>query len=318
MNEFEIINKYFKKLALDKASINLNDDVFFDKKNRLVVTTDSYFEKTHFLNFTKPDLVIKKIIRSSISDLICKGVNPKYIFICASGKKSDFSQNKITKLTNSIKSEQKKFNVSIGGGDTVKSNTLSFTITSIGYAKDIVYRNKSKVNDDIYVTGNIGDSFTGLCILKNKIKTNNKDNNYFINKYYLPDLHIKFIKKLQKIATSSIDISDGLFADLNKLINMQKLSYKVLLNKIPISKQLNKFIISKKLKKINFISRGDDYQILFTSPKSNSNQINNFSKKSKIRITKIGTIIDKKHQSIILDKNNRQILVKNKGYFHNF
>ena len=292
--------------------------MFFWQKNKLVVSTDSYFEKVHFLNFVKPNLVIKKIIRSSISDLICKGVSPKYIFICASGKKSDFSKKNLIKILNSLKSEQKKFNIFIGGGDTVKSNTLSFTVTTIGYATNIVYRNKSKKNDDIYVTGSLGDSFTGLSILKNKIKTNSKHKNYFINKYYAPDLQIGFIKKLQNIATSSIDISDGLFADLKKLINKQKVSYKVFFNKIPISKELSKLLISKNLKKINFISRGDDYQILFTSPKYKSNQLYTFSKKNKIRITKIGTIIDKKHPSIILDDNNEQISLKNKGYFHNF
>ena len=143
------------------------------------------------------------------------------------------------------------------------------------------------------MTGSLGDSFTGLSILKNKIKTNSKHKNYFINKYYAPDLQIGFIKKLQNIATSSIDISDGLFADLKKLINKQKVSYKVFFNKIPISKELSKLLISKNLKKINFISRGDDYQILFTSPKYKSNQLYTFSKKNKIRITKIGTIIDK-------------------------
>ena len=95
MNEFEIVNKYFRKLAINKASLNLNDDIFFDKKNKLAVSTDTYFEKTHFLNFKKPGQVIKKIIRSSISDLICKGVYPKYIFICASGNKHYFTKKNI-------------------------------------------------------------------------------------------------------------------------------------------------------------------------------------------------------------------------------
>ena len=72
MHEFELINKYFLKLAnKSKSSLNLNDDVFFDKKNRLVVSVDTYIYKNHFLNFAKPDLVIKKIIRASLSDLIC-------------------------------------------------------------------------------------------------------------------------------------------------------------------------------------------------------------------------------------------------------
>ena len=75
MHEFELIEKYFSKLSKsNSSSLNLNDDVFFDKKKNLVISIDTYNEGTHFIDFKKPDLVIKKIIRSSISDLICKGV----------------------------------------------------------------------------------------------------------------------------------------------------------------------------------------------------------------------------------------------------
>ena len=91
MHEFELIRNYFQKLSKKSASsLNLNDDVFFDKKNRLVISVDTYVEGNHFINFKKPDLVIKKIIRSSISDLICKGVQPKYYFITGSGNKKSF------------------------------------------------------------------------------------------------------------------------------------------------------------------------------------------------------------------------------------
>ena len=62
----------------------------------------------------------------------------------------------------------------MGGGDTVFSKKLSFTITTIGYSKKIINRNNAKLDDDIYVTGNLGDSFIGLQILKGKIKVNNK------------------------------------------------------------------------------------------------------------------------------------------------
>ena len=61
MHEFEIIKKYFSKLSLNnKNSLNLNDDVFFDKSKKLVVSVDTYIEKSHFFNFKDPDLVIKK------------------------------------------------------------------------------------------------------------------------------------------------------------------------------------------------------------------------------------------------------------------
>ena len=92
MHEFELINKYFSKLSKNnKGSLRLNDDVFFDKSKNLVISIDTYIKGTHFIDFKKPDLVIKKIIRSSISDLICKGVKPLYYFISGSGNKKTFS-----------------------------------------------------------------------------------------------------------------------------------------------------------------------------------------------------------------------------------
>ena len=84
MHEFELIKNYFQRLSKKSSSaLNLNDDVFFDKKKKLVVSVDTYIEGNHFLDFKKPDMVIKKIIRSSISDIICKGVKPKYTLFLA-------------------------------------------------------------------------------------------------------------------------------------------------------------------------------------------------------------------------------------------
>ena len=65
-----------------------------------------------------------------------------------------------------------------------------FSITSIGFSNNIVYRNKAKINDDIYVTGNLGDSYTGLLILKGKINLNGLLKKYFINQYYKPRFNL--------------------------------------------------------------------------------------------------------------------------------
>ena len=90
MQEFDLIRNYFSKLAIkNKSALNLNDDVF-DKNKKLVISVDTYNEGVHFIDFENPNLVIKKILRSSLSDLICKGVEPKYYFISGSGDKKDF------------------------------------------------------------------------------------------------------------------------------------------------------------------------------------------------------------------------------------
>ena len=319
MHEFELIKNYFKKLSNKfPSSLNLNDDVFFDKKNNLVVTVDTYNEGNHFINFKKPDLVIKKIIRSSISDLICKGVQPKYYFISGSGNKKSFSKSNLLKITKSLNQEQKKYKIFLSGGDTVFSNKLSFTITSIGFAKNIIYRNKAKINDDIYVSGNLGDSYMGLLVLKKNISLHQSLKKYFINQYYKPNIQYKLIDKIKKIANTSIDISDGLIADLEKLINCQKFSYQLKLKEIPISLNLEKILKSKRLNKVNYISKGDDYQVLFTASKNKRRIIRNISSNNRIKLTKIGVIQNLGKKSSIIDQKNRKINIKKKGYFHNF
>ena len=319
MHEFELVNNFFSKLSKHNSSaLSLNDDVFFDKKKKVVISVDTYNINTHFLNFRSPDLVIKKILRSSISDLICKGVKPKFYFISGSGNKKNFTKKNLSKISNSLKNEQKKYDINLCGGDTTFSNKLSFTITSLGYSNDIVYRNKSRLNDDIYVTGNLGDSFIGLQILKGKIKINNKMSKFFIKKYYEPDLQLKFINNLFKIANTSIDISDGLIDDLKKMINRQNFSFHIFEEKIPLSDNLSQLIKIKNFKKINVTTKGDDYQILFTASPIKSRIIKKISKNTGIKITKIGKIISGKNRSKIINSKNKQIVAKNKGYIHQF
>jgi thiamine-monophosphate kinase len=319
MQEFELINKYFSKLSkLNKSSLNLNDDVFFDKKKGLVISIDTYNLGNHFLDFKTPELVIKKIIRSSISDLICKGVQPKFYFISGSGNKKTFSKNNLSKISKSLAQEQKKYKILLCGGDTTFSNKLSFSITSLGYSKNIIYRNKAKFNDDIYVTGNLGDSFAGLQILKKRIKVNKKMKVFFTNQYYKPNIQINITKKLSHLANTSIDVSDGLIADLEKVINKQNLSYILNGNNIPTSNYLKKLIKIKKFNKYKFVSKGDDYQVLFTANPNKSRIIHNTSKNLGIKITKIGKITSGSKKSLIIGQKGKQIELKSKGYTHQF
>ena len=124
MDEKDIIN-YLGKLAKNNPSaLQLNDDIFFDKKKEIAISVDTYNEGTHFPKSPKLGLLIKKIIRSSISDLICKGVKPKYYFISGSGNKKTFIKSNLKKISQSLKQEQKKFGIHISGGDTVFSKKL--------------------------------------------------------------------------------------------------------------------------------------------------------------------------------------------------
>ena len=319
MNEFELIKKYFLKITNNNPGAKkLNDDVFYDKKNKLVVSVDTYNEGIHFPNFKYPNLVIKKVIRSSISDLLSKGVKPEYYFISGSGNKKNFTKKNLLMISKSLKQEQKKYNIKLSGGDTTNSDIVSFSVSTIGFSKNIIERNKARLNDDIYVTGNIGDSFLGLKLIKNKVLISSKLKNYFINQYYSPQLPFKIFKRLHKFANSSIDISDGLFSDMGKLINNQKFSYKIEINKIPTSKKLNFYLNKYNKRKYHYLSNGDDYQIIFTASKTKRSLIKRISKRMNQKITLIGKIIPGYKKNSI-ELHNKSINLGNfKGYSHKF
>ena len=320
MNESTLIKNYLTKLVFNNPSaLKLNDDVFFDKKNKNVISIDTYVEKIHFPHFKEPNLLIKKIIRSSISDLVCKGVMPKFYFISGSGNKQSFNSKNLKKMINSLKSEQKKFSIKLSGGDTVFSKINSFTVVSLGFSDRIVRRNNAKINDDIYITGDLGDSYLGLKYLQKKKFNKNIYQKYFINKFYLPMINLNFSKYLTKIANTSIDISDGLLIDLNKMINTQKISSEIYYDKIPISSKLKIFLSKNSLKKSKFIFNGDDYQILFTANKSKRDKIDKISRITKTKISRIGKILSKKKFKFrLLNADKVLNFTKIPGYEHLF
>ena len=319
MNEFKIINNYFKILTKkNPAAKKLNDDVFFDKKSGTVISVDTYNSNVHFTGFKYPKFIIKKIIRSSLSDLISKGVTPKYYFLSGGGNKNTFTKKNLSLILKSLKEEQKKYSIKIGGGDTVYSKTPSFSVTVIGFSNKIIERNNAKINDDIYVTGNLGDSFLGLKIMQGKINVKGVAKKYFINKHYCPDLPFYFSKKLKSFANTSIDISDGLISDMERLINNQSLSYEINLNNIPISKNLDIFLKNRNKSKTDFVFNGDDYQLLFTSSKKNRKLIKSIAKKMNQKVTIIGKINNQQKKNLLKLDNKSLKLANYLGYSHKF
>ena len=81
MNEIYLINNYLKSLSINNSSaLDLSDDIFYDSSKRLAVSLDTYIHGTHFIN-ANPEFFLKKILRASLSDLYCKGIQPSSYFL---------------------------------------------------------------------------------------------------------------------------------------------------------------------------------------------------------------------------------------------
>ena len=135
----------------------------------------------------------------------------------------------------------------------------------------------------------------------------------------MPSINLKMIDFLHKFANTSIDISDGLLIDLDKMTKQQKYGFLIRLEDINISSQLKNFLNKNKRFKIeNTIFNGDDYEIIFTSHKKNRSLIDKYAKNKKLKIQRIGKILKKHQDSCILKGNKKFRINKNLGYTHQF
>ena len=323
MNEYEVIKKIFCPLSFKKEfSLDLDDDAgLIPNKKQIVVTTDSIVEGDHFQkNEKNPLLIAKKLLRVNLSDLASMGAIPfGYTLNLSLPKKLNKKRliNWIKLFAKGLKQDQLKYKIKLLGGDTVITNGfLVLSITLFGYKeKKIIKRSDAKLYDDIYVTGNIGDSGIGYKILLKKINLTSSLNKFYINQYKIPNPPVEFGKKLVLFANSATDISDGLLADLNNIVLSSKCGAIIYSENIPFTKQTKKLLNLKKIDTDYLLTCGEDYQLIFTSKKSNSKKIFFFAKKNSVKVTKIGNIIKKK-KLIILNKNNEELSFENLGFKH--
>ena len=297
ISESHIINKYLKKLNFNKKeSFNFSNDGGFlkSKINKdIVVTNDGIVEGVDFYKNDSPESIAQKIITYNLSDLSSMGAMP-YCYTLSLSLSSYIDNLWLNRFSKALFYLQNKYNFFLLGGDIGKSKQLNISASFYGYVKKnlIIKRDKSKIGDSVWVSGNIGQSYIGLLLKQKKICINKNFENYFIKKYLFPE-PCMLGKAIINLVNSCIDISDGFIGDLSKLLT-SKIGVDLFIDDIPFSKNTKKLIERKIIKTSSLLNAGDDYEIIFTSSPKNDAKILQIASKNRTKITKVGRIIDKK------------------------
>jgi thiamine-monophosphate kinase len=319
LSEKFIVNSLLKKLNFDKkGTFNFENDAayFSNAKNyKTIVTTDSITENIDFFLNDPPESVAQKLVCVNLSDLSAMGSLPvAYTLNLSINSKIDI--NWLKRFTNRLYKLQKKYNFYLLGGDISKSLEISLSANFFGKvkAKNILSQNKCSVGDDIWITGNLGNSYLGYrFFINSKIKASKKDKEFYKNSYLYP-IPCMFGSVASKFISAATDISDGFYGDLNKILNNN--AGACLISKdFLISKNLRNIISTNKSKISieDILYWGDDYQLVFTANIKFKNKINNLGKKNNIKLTNIGTII--KAKGIYDDSMN---IIKNLSSYDHF
>jgi thiamine-monophosphate kinase len=181
------------------------------------------------------------------------------------------------------------FNVDLIGGDTTRG-PLNISVTIIGEVPTgkALKRSGAQVGDDIWVSGNLGSAALVLAHLQGKIVLKNDALEANIHALHRPIPRVALGLKLREIATSCIDISDGLMADFGHILKASNLGATIDLEKIPCIDYLKNDLQNPHFQTF-ILAGGDDYELCFTAPPSQREIINLLSKQLNLPITCIAS-----------------------------
>lgn len=339
LKEFEIIDKYFKKLATSACALGLSDDcAIMEESEPLVINTDTLIENGHFFSKDGAESVATKILAVNLSDLAAMGAIPKYWLLNLSISQQ-FAQNSwLEPFSKKLLKLQNMYNISLIGGDTtftkgpmVISVTLLGTLTN---SKKSLQKTTALPNQLIYVSNYIGDAYFGYKILYGKYNLqqdlyknlSRKQKDYLVSQYKYPTPQIALGQILIKYASACTDVSDGLVKDLEKLCQLSGVSSVISLqdvyNNVFSDSVLAIMQQSKNIKEtiIQGITGGDDYQLVFCVPKNKAHILEEEVAKEGIKIHKIGETTTKKQLPLYIKDLSGKNLTMNfsKGFEHSF
>ena len=221
MNEFELIQNYFNwPLSDSTIELGIGDDAAIfdlDSGYQLVTTTDTLSEGVHFFKDTPPEDIAYKSLAVNLSDIAAMGATAKYFTLAITLPKLD--ETWLEHFSKSLKEASKKYNVSLIGGDTTRG-ALNITITMMGVVEKskAIKRSGAMSGDNIYLSGEIGDA--ALCL--KKINEGEKPHKAEMIRLNKPIPRLELGIAIKGIASSCIDISDGLEQDLTHIIKASR------------------------------------------------------------------------------------------------
>jgi len=196
----------------------------------------------------------------NISDAIVMNAIPKYALLTVAIPEN-FTKKNLKQLASGFKQIAKKYNIIIIGGDTISNEKLDISITIISITKKETLRSGTKKSDLVCYTGTLGSCKDDLNLLLSNNKISKK------SKFIKPKLNGEFFYDISPYINSALDISDGLFFELERLSKINKLGFKFFNN---IDKRIG--------------CSGEEYEILFTFNPKYKQQIIKLSKKHNITL----------------------------------
>ncbi|MDQ3026432.1 MAG: thiamine-phosphate kinase [Pseudomonadota bacterium] len=313
--EFDLIARHFTRPAAN-AVLGVGDDcALVDVTNGmdLAVSTDTMVSGTHFFPDADPENLGHKALAVNLSDMAAMGAMPYWAMLALTLPNVDHAW--LAAFAKGFFDLAQEYNVSLIGGDTTRG-PLTMTVTIMGEvpAGAALRRGGAKAGNDVWVTGNIGDAALAVAHRHGRIVLSESDYHEAVLRLYEPTPRVSVGQSLRGLATSAIDVSDGLLADLTHICRLSGVGATVDLASVPVSSIGAKHINSDEGRNA-ILAGGDDYELCFTAHPNSRESIDDLTDVFGIPITRVGQIKRGKGVSL-LGSDGKPVKIDGRGYDH--
>ncbi|MFO1270846.1 MAG: thiamine-phosphate kinase [Rubrivivax sp.] len=289
MGEFELIAKYFGRPAR-RVPLGVGDDcalLAVDPGMQLAVSTDMLVEGRHFLSTVPPERLGHKALAVNLSDLAACGAAPLAFTLALALPRAD--DEFLEPFARGLYALADRHAIELVGGDTT-AGPLAIDITVFGQVKagGALLRRGAQPGDDLWVSGRLGDARLALEVFRGRVALPGSAFEEVRLAIECPEPRVALGLALRGVATSAIDISDGLAGDLRHVLRASRVGATVDVDALPRSAVLAAQAPS--LQHECGVSGGDDYELLFTAPADRRAAVEAAGREAATPVTRIGRI----------------------------
>jgi len=263
VDEFELIRRFFVRedeghgvvtgIGDDGAVLSPEPDL------DLVNVIDTLVEGVHFPSDIDPADLGYRVVAVNLSDIAAMGARPRWMTLALTLSTADEAW--LTQFARGLFDAASEHDVALVGGDTTSGDAVVATVQITGDVPrgKALHRKGANPGDTIYVTGTVGDAAAGLELIKS-----GKPDEFLTRRYLRPSARVDTGQRISRIATAAIDISDGLYGDICKLLDASGVGGEISLDALPISAALAESFSEEEQHRFA-LTGGDDYELCFTA-----------------------------------------------------
>ncbi len=316
-SEFDLIARYFAR-PVKSVVLGIGDDCALVRPPEglgVAITTDMLCEGTHFFADVDPRSLGHKTLAVNLSDIAAMGADPRWATLAIALPR--VNEAWLQGFAEGFFALAERFGVELIGGDTTKGPlTLSVTLLGTYPLGHALRRDGACAGDDLWVSGETGAAALAVAERRGRLALSADALGICARRLDWPEPRVLLGRALRSVATSAIDVSDGLVADVGHICERSRVDAEIALQRVPRLPLIEADRVDPLIARSALLAGGDDYELAFTAAAASRSAIEALALRLPLRLTRIGAIVAGTGVVRVIDADGVVVPLASGGFDH--